>query len=183
MVQFKHDLKIALSGAAIVDSPAHGKLSFDVGSEIANRGAILLTGATTGIPDYAARGAKSKNGLVIGFSPATTRKEHVKKYHLPTENHDIIFYSSFGYAHRNTLLTTMSDAVIVVSGRIGTLNEFTTTFEENKIIGVLLGSGGIADDIPHIIQISRRGMGHIVYDNEPKVLVEKVMKAVKLRHR
>ncbi len=136
MAVIKYDYKIAVSGAAVDNDPAHKKLAYEVGQEIAKHGAILLTGATTGIPNDAAQGAKSKEGLVIGFSPATTRKEHVNKYRLPVKNHDIIFYSSFGYAHRNTLLTTLSDAVIVVSGRVGTLNEFTTTFEENKIIGV-----------------------------------------------
>lgn len=182
MSKVKYDYKIALSGAAVVDNEQHGQLSYEVGQHIAETGAILLTGATTGIPNYAARGAKSKDGLVIGFSPAASRKEHVGKYHLPVKDHDIIFYSSFGYAHRNTLLTTMSDAVIVVSGRVGTLNEFTTTFEENKIIGVLIGSGGIADEIHHIIDISKRGSGHIIYDRDPVILVEKVFKAMRKRY-
>jgi uncharacterized protein (TIGR00725 family) len=177
----KYDYKIALSGAAISTNSTHNKLSYEVGKQVAEKGAILLTGATTGIPNYAAEGAKSKNGLVIGFSPAASRREHIYKYRLPIKNHDIIFYSSFGYAHRNTLLTTMSDAVIVVAGRIGTLNEFTTTFEENKIIGVLLGSGGISDEIPHIIEVAKRGVGHIIYDHDPIVLVDKVFKAVKKR--
>lgn len=182
MVKFKYDLKIALSGAAVVDTDQHGKLANLVGQEIAQQGAILLTGATTGIPNCAAEGAKLKDGLVIGYSPAASRKAHVKSYRLPTKNHDIIFYTGQGYAHRNSILITMSDAVIVVSGRVGTLNEFTTTFEENKIIGVLLGSGGIADEIQNIIKVSKRGLGHIIYDNEPKVLVRKVLKALRARH-
>jgi len=172
--------KIAVSGAADGDFDESIKeLARDVGRQIALHHFILLTGATTGIPQFAAEGAKQEKGMVIGFSPASSKREHMNKFRLPTEKHDIIFYSNFGYAHRNTLLTTLSDAVIVIRGRIGTLNEFTTTFEEDKIIGVLLGSGGIADEIPHIIEISHRGSGRIIYDDDPKKLVEKVVAEVK----
>lgn len=174
------DIKITISGAAEghCSQVARDK-AFNVGKAIAKQKAILLTGGTTGIPNHAARGAKSAGGLVIGFSPAASRAEHTNKYRLPIDHHDIMFYSSFGYSGRNTLLTNLSDAVVTVCGRIGTLNEFTTTFEENKIIGVLLGSGGIADEIPHIVEISERGPGRIIYDDEPAKLVDKVITAVK----
>lgn len=179
-----HQFKIAVSGAADGEVVAPAKeLAVKVGREIALKKCILLTGATTGIPQYAALGASKSKGVVIGFSPATSRREHLKKYRLPVEHHDIIFYSAFGYAHRNSLLTTMSDAVIVISGRIGTLNEFTTTFEENKIIGVLLGSGGIADEIPNIIEVANRGKGRIIYDSDPVRLVERVVKEIEEDYR
>lgn len=174
------DIKITVSGAAEghCSEAARGK-AYQVGQVVAKRGAILLTGATTGVPSHAARGAKAAGGLVIGFSPASTRREHLHKYRLPLDHHDIVFYSSFGYSGRNSLLTNLSDAVITVCGRIGTLNEFTTTFEEHKIIGVLLGSGGISDEIPHIIEISERGPGRVIYDHDPEKLVAKVIEAVK----
>lgn len=176
-----HDYKIAVSGAAAGDDvDLSSDLAQAVGAQVAKKNAILLTGATTGAPSFAAKGAKKHAGLVIGFSPAGSKREHIYKYRLPVEDHDIIFYSSFGYAHRNALLTTLSDAVIVICGRIGTLNEFTTTFEEGKIIGVLLGSGGIADEIPHIIDISKRGSGHIIYDTDPEILVDKVIRQIRL---
>ena len=179
-----HQFKIAVSGAADGEVVEQAReLAVAVGEEIAAKKCILLTGATSGIPQYAAVGASRSKGVVIGFSPATSRKEHINKYRLPVEHHDIIFYSSFGYAHRNSLLTTMSDAVIVISGRIGTLNEFTTTFEENKIIGVLLGSGGIADEIPNIIEVANRGKGRIIYDSDPVRLIERVVKEIEEDYR
>ena len=45
------------------------------GKRIAERGQTLLTGATNGLPNYAAKGAKQVGGASIGFSPATTRRE------------------------------------------------------------------------------------------------------------
>lgn len=172
--------KIAISGAAEGDfSEVTISLAKAVGAEIAKRGIVVLTGATTGVPQIAAESAKDAGGFVIGFSPASTYREHVKKFRLPTAKHDIIFYSNFGYAHRNSLLTTLSDAVIVICGRIGTLNEFTTSFEEDKIIGVMQGSGGIADEISDIIELSKRGSGRIIYDTDPKRLVDKVVDEIR----
>ena len=52
---------------------------------------------------------------------------------------DLIMYTGSGYSGRNLQLTRTSDAVIVGCGRIGTLNEFTIAFEDNKPIGVLEG--------------------------------------------
>lgn len=178
-----HNIKIAVSGAAAGECTIRGKeLSFEVGRELAKHGAVVLTGATTGVPEFVAQGAQEVGGIVIGFSPAASEKQHAATYHLPTNHHNIIFYSGFGYAHRNALLTTLSDAVITICGRIGTLNEFTTSFEENKIIGVLLGSGGMADEIPHIVEVAKRGPGHIIYADDPKELVEKVLEAIEKRN-
>lgn len=180
----KQPYKIAVSGAAEGDEAELAKdKAQEVGVWIAKRKCILLTGATTGVPLAAAKAANEHGGMVIGFSPAASRKEHTKKFKLPIKDHDIIFYSNFGYANRNSLLTTLSDAVIVICGRIGTLNEFTTTFEENKLIGVLLGSGGIADEIPRIIDIAKRGSGKIIYDDNPKRLVERVIAKIEEQER
>jgi hypothetical protein len=75
-------------------------------------------------------------------------------------------------------LTRSSDAIIVICGRIGTLNEFTIAFEDKKPIGVLVKSGGTADMIKSIVKKGRRGPGKIVYDSDPKTLVFKVVKLI-----
>ena len=78
------DPKIAISGAAAGHAAEEGEaLAFEVGRQVAIHGGIVLTGATTGVPLWAARGAKSVQGQVIGFSPAHSQVEHVKKYRLP----------------------------------------------------------------------------------------------------
>jgi len=97
---------------------------------------------------------------------------------LPTDFHDLIIYTGFEYAGRNLLLTRSSDAVIVICGRMGTLNEFTIAFEDKKPIGVLTGTGGTADMIKEIVTSSHRGPGKIVYESDPKRLIEKLLKLV-----
>lgn len=172
------DPKIAVSGAADGAAADEGKrLAFEVGKEIALKGGIVLTGATTGVPHEAARGAKSVNGQVIGFSPAHSIKEHQRKYRLPVDHHDIMFFTGYDYAGRDTLLIDLADAVIMVSGRIGSLHEFTSAFERNKIIGILLHSGGLSDDIPPILHKAGRGFGRVVMHADPKELVDLVLTA------
>lgn len=136
-----------------------------------------MTGATTGFPYWAALGAKEEGGMSIGFSPASTELEHRKKYKLPVDQFDLIVYTGFNYAGRNLILTRASDAVIVGCGRIGTLNEFTVAFEDQKPIGVLTGTGGTTDLLEEIVKVSTRS-GKIVYDSDPKRLVEKVIELI-----
>ncbi len=174
--------KICVSGAAETGHCSHDALdkAKELGREIAAHEAILITGATTGFPYWAARGAKEANGISIGISPATSEKEHVEKFELPLDYMDMIVYTGFGYPGRNLMLTRASDAVIIGCGRMGTLNEFTIAFEDRKPIGILLGVGGTTDWIEEIIRDSHRGADtSVVYDADPKILVEKVIELIK----
>ena len=103
---------------------------------------------------------------------------HIKSYKLPTDYFDLIIYTGFDYSGRNLILTRSSDAVITICGRMGTLNEFTIAFEDGKPQGVLVGSGGTADEIKDIVEKMHRGKGKIVYDSDPKKLVQKVIKLI-----
>ena len=173
------DPKIAISGAAGGTASDQGEaLGFMIGRDVATRGGIVVTGATSGVPYAAAKGAKSLHGQVIGFSPAHSLLEHTKKYHLPVDFHDMIFFTGYDYAGRDTLLIDLADAVISVSGRIGSLHEFTTAFERHKVIGLLLHSGGLSEDIPGLLERAHRGKGRVVMHSDPKELVDMVFKAL-----
>jgi hypothetical protein len=56
------------------------------------------------------------------------------------------------------------------------LNEFTIAYDEGKIIGILERTGGISDHLRKIIRICNKETGaKILYDSDPKKLVEKVL--------
>ena len=169
--------KICISGAAdtghcAIDAPQKAE---EIGREIARRGMVLVTGATIGIPYWAAKGAKEEGGIVIGLSPAASEAAHVKTYKLPTDYHDLIIYTGFEYSGRNLLLTRSADAIINICGRMGTLNEFTIAFEDGKPIGVLEGTGGTADQLRDIVGKMHRGPGRVVYSKDIKELLDKVV--------
>ncbi len=173
--------KICVSGAAETShcgSDAWAKAE-ELGKEIIRQGGILVSGATTGFPYWASKGAKAADGIVVGISPASSEQEHQKKYQLPIDYHDLIIYTGAGYSGRNLILTRAADAVIVGCGRLGTLNEFTIAFEDNKPIGVLEGEWEIDDLIKEIIAKSHRGPGKIIYSPNPKDLVAKVIELIK----
>lgn len=169
--------KICVSGSAVTDTAAPGTVekAEAIGRLIAERGMILVTGATTGIPYWAAKGAKEAGGIVIGLSPAASKAAHVKSYHLPVDYHDLIIYTGFEYSGRNLLLVRSADAVITISGRMGTLNEFTIAFEDQKPQGVLTETGGMSDMLQEILERSHRGMGKTVFESDPERLLDKVV--------
>lgn len=180
--QHQHSkIKICVSGAADTThcGPDASELAKELGREIARQGAILVTGATTGFPIWAAMGAKEANGLSIGLSPASTEKEHVEVYKLPVDYLDVIIYTGFGYSGRNLFLTRSSDGVIVGCGRIGTINEFTIAFEDHKPLGVLQGLWETDEVIEMMLEKShRRKEGKVVWSESPKELVAGLIKAI-----
>lgn len=169
--------KICVSGSAVTEASAPGTVekAETLGRLIAQKGMILVTGATTGVPYWAAKGAKEAGGIVIGISPAASKAAHVKSYRLPVDYHDLIIYTGFDYSGRNLLLTRAADAVITLAGRIGTLNEFTIAFEDKKPQGILTGTGGMSDMLEKILATAHRGMGKTVFESDPEHLLEKVV--------
>ena len=173
-------IKICVSGAA--ETGYCGLDAFEkakeVGREIARQGGIITTGATTGFPMYSAMGAKDECGFSIGFSPAATEREHVEVYKLPLDYMDVVVYTSFGYSGRDLLLIRSSDAVIIGCGRIGTLNEFSVAFEDHRPIGILEGSWETDEILRHIVEAAHRPNNKIVYDSDPKAMVERLIEMV-----
>lgn len=173
--------KIVVSGAAQINHCCKDikNISKEVGREIARQGCVLVTGATTGVPHLAALGFKEIGGISIGFSPAVSRAAHLKTYKLPTDAFDVIVYTGADYTGRDVIMTKCADGVIIVCGRMGTLHEFVTAFETQKIIGVLEGTEGTADKIRYITKGPYRGMKRVIYDTNPKRLVRRLVKQIK----
>lgn len=168
---------ICVSGAAAGETvtESHAKAE-QLGAAIAAEGHIVTTGATVGLPYYAAYGAKQAGGVSIGFSPATSLREHMRKYRLPHDVFDFINFTGLSYVGRDLYLVQSSDAVITVGGRFGSLHEFTSALEAHKPCGVLLGSGGTADLIPELMRTLEPPDGDLViFDDDPKRLIHRIV--------
>lgn len=186
----KHRFTICVSGAArglSVDKSY--ELAFELGKQVALHGHVLITGATVGLPDWAAQGAKSVGGMSIGVSPASSIKEHVNKYRLPTTAYDFILHSGLGYVGRDTLLVQSSDAVLSIGGRMGTVHEFAIAIESHIPVGVLKDSGGVGEEFEHLMMAA--GMCHdgicdtrhdVYFSEKPDVLVERVVAILEERY-
>lgn len=174
--------QICVSGAAKGASVEEGRdLARAAGAAIAEAGHALMTGATVGLPNYAAEGYKAAGGkMSFGISPAGSKVEHIRKYRLPTEAYDVILYSGLHYVGRDSLLITSSDAVVSIGGRLGTLHEFTIAMESDTPIGFLQGAGGISDQIAAILELAQplKSGSTVIFETSPKALVENLTKAL-----
>ncbi len=179
MAAMKLQYQICVSGAAKGPSVITGsKLAAAAGREIARRGHITLTGATKGLPHDAAKAARAAGGISVGFSPAASRQAHIKKYRLPLDVFDTVLFTGFEYTGRNLLLVRSCDALIMVGGRIGTLNELTIAIEERKPVGVLLGSGGMTDEVEHVLKAAKRSRTGFIFGHDPSELVDQLIELI-----
>lgn len=155
------------------DSAKREALARRLGGAIAGRGCVLVTGATTGVPNLVSRSVRESGGLAVGISPGANAQEHVGAYGLPADAADVIVYTGFGKKGRNVINVRSSDIVIVIGGGLGTLNEFTVAYDEGKTIGVLEGSGGVADRIRELLEYLNKAAGpRVIFMDDPETLID-----------
>lgn len=155
---------------------------------------IIVNGAASGIPSIITAEATKRGVKVWGFSPTVSEEEHTKEI---VHGDDISKYTKVFFVprefaekydlqvcrkYRNVLSTAVCDAGIIVSGRWGTMNEFTNLHDMGKVIGVLTGTGGIADELPNLCQkISKKSNAKVIFESSPKKLIEKLLLELKSR--
>jgi uncharacterized protein (TIGR00725 family) len=110
----------------------------EVGALLAKRGAVVVTGGLSGVMEAVSRGAKNAGGLVIGILPGFDKRD-------ANAYVDVAITTGMGWM-RNTLVVRAADAVIMISGGIGTLNELTVAYEDKPTV-ILEGTGGWSDRI------------------------------------
>ena len=163
------------------------QITYRLGREISKQGKILTTGATVGLPHYAAIGAvsvKGRTGLSVGFSPASSFRQHVNTYKLPFKPFDYINFTGMNYVGRDTHLVLSSDAVITVGGRMGSLHELATALEARKVVAVLTGSKGLADYTKTLLEnVEAPNSKDVIFDSNPERLVQKVIKRLDEKNR
>jgi uncharacterized protein (TIGR00725 family) len=171
------------SGTLPADSDYVCLLAKRLGQAVADRDCILVTGATTGFPDLVSRAARQRGGWTIGISPASCREEHLAHYGLPDDGADAIVYTGFGLKGRNVINVRTCDVVIIFGGGFGTLNEFTIAYDEGKVVGVLEGTGGVADRIKEVSGLGTKKVNSaLLFDSSPEALVAACLKLAGTRN-
>jgi uncharacterized protein (TIGR00725 family) len=154
-----------------------------LGRAIGAAGCTLITGACPGLPMAAVEGAKQAGGLVVGISPALSETEHVRRFSAPVDGFDVIVYTGSGLMGREVVNIRSSDIVVIAGGRSGTLGEFAIAYDEGRLIGVLTGTGGVADMIDELVTRMDKDTGaHVLYDSEPESLVARLVDYYRTAH-
>ena len=95
-------------------SPKHEKLAYEVGTEIAKSGSVLVSGGLEGVMKASCKGAKAAGGLTVGIIPQSDAS-------FANEYCDVVIPTGMG--HTRDFLTALSaDGVIVIGGGSGTLS-------------------------------------------------------------
>ena len=110
------------------------KTAYEVGCLVASGGGVMSA---------ASKGAKSRGGLTIAFLPSMDRA---------TANSyvDIAFPTGLGRA-RNILTARGCDALIMIGGGCGTLNELMIAYADGRPVVILQGSGGWSDRLAPVL--------------------------------
>jgi uncharacterized protein (TIGR00725 family) len=154
----------------------------DLGCAIAEHGCVLVTGACPGLPYDAVRGCRESGGIIVGISPALNLQEHVARYRSPCEEFDVLIYTGDGLMGREITGIRSCDIVILIGGRSGTLGEFSIAYDEGKLIGVLEGTGGVADHVSEIVRIVSKETGAgLISDPDPHRLILRLLDSYRAR--
>jgi hypothetical protein len=154
-----------------------------LGRAIAEAGCSLVTGACPGLPHEAVVGAKERSGLVVGVSPALSLAEHVGRYASPVDGYDLLVYTGSGLMGREVFAIRSSDMIVILGGHSGTLGEFAIAYDEGRLIGVLTGTGGIADAISELLpQIGKQTGAVVLFDDDPERLVSRLITYYREQH-
>lgn len=163
--------------------PEADKAARELGRAIARAGCTLVTGACPGLPYAAVEGAKEFGGLVVGISPALSVDEHVERFHSPVAGFDLLVFTGSGLMGREVTNIRSSDMVVIVGGRSGTLGEFAIAYDEGRLIGVLTGTGGVADMIGTVVARMEKTTGaRVLYDDDPDRLMARLLSCYREVH-
>jgi uncharacterized protein (TIGR00725 family) len=144
------------------------KLAYEIGEEVALKGAVLITGGLGGVMEAASKGAKNRGGLVVGIIPQG-EKRYANAYC------DVVVPTGLGYS-RNFVTANSGDAVIVVGGGVGTAIEAGAAYQRGKPIVAMRGSGGTADKIGGKY-LDDRQLVEVMEEEDPRIAVEKAFRA------
>lgn len=147
-----------------------------LGWAIADAGCTIVTGACPGLPQLAVLGASERGGLVLGISPALSEEEHVGRYESPIEGFDALIYTGSGLMGREVVNIRTSDIVVIVGGHSGTLGEFAIAYDEGRLIGVLTGTGGVAELVGELVgKLDKDTGAEVLFDPDPARLVTRLV--------
>lgn len=117
----------------------------------------------------------------IGYFPYKDHDDYQDRQH-EENTHDIQYYSTTHFIHgftaRSLEMIKNVDAAIVLNGRIGTLSEFGISIEEGLSLVVIEGTGGVADELQHIIKLVNKKFPNdeLVFEKDYRKAIDMLIK-------
>lgn len=150
----------------------------EVGREIAKRGGVVISGGLSGVMEAVSKGAKEAGGVTVGILPGDDKDAANPYVDIPI--------ATGLEAYRDILNVIAGDAVIMLSGGIGTFQELTQAYELRPTV-VLLGTGDWADRLPQVAleqhYLDERRSGYLHYAKTPVEAVELALRLAREQRR
>jgi uncharacterized protein (TIGR00725 family) len=131
----------------------------------------VMTGGSCGLPGLIVEKAKNLGLKTTCYSPDENKDHHA----LRDDNQDLSYFDEVshhkGFTLRSLMMVHDADGVLVLNGRMGTLSEFTIALEEGKRVGVITNTGGIADELKHIVELSKKDFSEKVFFSDDPIKV------------
>ena len=150
-------------------TPAHEKIAYEIGYEVAKSNCVLITGGLGGVMKAASHGAHDANGLTIGIIPQDDAS-------FANEFCDVVIPSGMGMT-RDFLTALSADGVIIVGGGSGTLSEICAAYMNKKPIVAIRNTGGAADRFIDGY-VDHRKIVKIIGVDSPKDAVNKILELI-----
>lgn len=189
--------KIGVYGSNINEGEVATSLGRALGKALVECACIIITGACSGMPYVVAHEAARHGATVWGFTPELDARGQQAAYpadditiyqrlvYVPQNYHTLFGVNDLStdrdhaarLKYRNAISTINCDAGIIISGSWGTLNEFTNLIYDGKPIGVLTGTGGLADELRDFYpRLRKRSDSVVFFENEPEKLVDSLLR-------
>lgn len=146
----------------------------ELGSLLAQAGAVVVTGGKGGVMEYAARGAKENSGTTVGV--ITGPRNTSNKW---TDIEIITGAKISGFDE--VFIPLMCDAVIVIGGGVGTLQEICVSYRNKIPIIIIEKTFGWASKILKEKYLDSRRTVKIFSAKNPKNAVEQAIKEAKTK--
>jgi len=116
------------------------EIAYEVGKLLAEENVIVICGGKGGIMEAVCKGAKENNGITVGVVSGNIRGTSNKYV-------DVEIVSGFTNFGEEGLIISMADAVIVLGGGAGTLQEIALAYRSKKQIVAIAGLRGWGDKL------------------------------------
>lgn len=169
-------MRLAILGSASdIFSSENEKLCEEIGKYLAEKKITIVSGGSHGIPGLVVKSAFEAGAETEAYSPDDDDKQHM----LRRDNLSLKYFKNKnfvpGFTARSLEMIKSVDGALVINGRIGTLSEFTIALEEGLNVGVIKGTGGIADHLENIISIAKKEFKNkIIFDTDYKTVIDKL---------
>jgi len=177
----KNKIKVGLIGTSErpnepVSSPVK-EIAYKFGFLTAKEDFILFTGGRDGVMEAACKGNFDGNGINIGILPGFDSTQANEFVTIP-------ILTGLPMDMRSLVMIHAVDVVVMIGGKIGTLLELVSTYQNGKPAIVIKGSGDFSDSVDRILidgmHFDSRKNAPVYFVKTPEEAIEKIKEIFKI---